>query len=79
MAPELDQLLTPDDAAKWIGISRRELAEKSSGRKPLIPVISIGHKTKRYHLRTILAAFAERSGVSPQTITAAMQATRKEA
>lgn len=78
MAPELDQLLTPDDAAKWLGISRRELAEKSSGRKPLIPVVSIGHKTKRYHPRTILAAFAERSGVRPETITAAFQSTKNQ-
>jgi hypothetical protein len=67
---QLDDLLDPATCAKWMKISRRELGENASGHNPKIPPFNLGHKTKRFHPRTILAVLAKRAGVPLETIAA---------
>jgi hypothetical protein len=66
--PFLDRMLTPARAAEWLGISERELGEKQ--RKGQIPGAKIGHKTIRYHPRTVITQLALDRGVSPKVIAA---------
>lgn len=66
----LDSLLTPAQCAKWLKVSKRELGENTRGHNPKIPAFSLGHKTKRFHPRTILAVLAKRAGVNVETIAA---------
>ena len=53
--PFMDRMLEPADAAKWLGISERELAEKR--RKKQIPAVVLGERSVRYHPRSIVAFF----------------------
>jgi hypothetical protein len=64
----LDEMLTPARAAKWLGISQRNLGEKN--RKGVIPAIRLGHKTIRYHPRTVITKLALDAGTSPKVIAA---------
>ncbi len=48
-------MLPPSAAAKWLGISVETLMEKY--RKRQIPGAPLGHRTVRFHPRTILEAF----------------------
>jgi hypothetical protein len=66
--PFLDRMLTPDECAAWLKIKRRELDEKR--RKKQIPAIQLGHRTIRYHPRTVVASMALERGVSPKVIAA---------
>lgn len=66
----LDSMLKPSECAAWLRISKRELGENTTGHNPKIPAFSLGHKTKRFHPRTILAVLAKRSGVPLETIAA---------
>lgn len=50
----LDSMLEPKQCAKWLNIHERELGEKY--RKGTIPAAKLGHRTLRFHPRTILAA-----------------------
>lgn len=76
-SPWLDEMLDADSAASWLKISRRELLDKSRGRKPVVPGFHIGPRTLRFHPRTIIACLATREGVDPQTIAASMVLTAK--
>ena len=69
-APELDDLLTTVAAAEWLQMSERELLARSRGQRAAIPAFAIGHRTKRYHPRTILAKLAREAGVPLETISA---------
>lgn len=53
--PFLDRMLDPDQAARWLGMKRRELDEKR--RKRQIPAIELGQRTVRYHPRTVIEFF----------------------
>ena len=50
--PFLDQMLEPEAAAKWLGISVEMLMEKY--RKQQIPGALLGHRTVRFNPRTIV-------------------------
>ncbi|MDB6017718.1 MAG: hypothetical protein JWR19_2207 [Pedosphaera sp.] len=69
-SPDLDDMLLPDEAAKWLRVTPRVLSEKSQGLKPEIPVFKSGQKVRRYHPRTIIAAMARNAGVPLETIAA---------
>lgn len=62
----LDDFLKPDTAAKWLGISEQDLSRKY--RQGKIPGIKLGHRTVRYHPRTVITKLAMDSGVSPKVI-----------
>lgn len=66
----LDDFLSVEDAAAWLGISVKTLLKKSKGRAPVIPAFRVGHKTLRYHPRTIIAKLAKDSGVDHDVISA---------
>lgn len=68
----LDDMLTPDQAADWLQVSRADLLDKSKGLRPQIPVARIGHKTLRYSPRIIIAHFAADCGVLPEIIAASL-------
>lgn len=53
--PFLDRMLDPDETAKWLGLSRRELDEKR--RKQQIPAVVLGERSVRYHPRTVIEFF----------------------
>ena len=44
-----DTLLTRDEVAEWLGISPQQVTRLG------IPCIDLGHKTKRYLVRDVLA------------------------
>jgi hypothetical protein len=67
-AIQLDDMLDPDSAAKWLKLSKRDFLEKARIGK--IPTFSIGAKTLRFHPRTIIAKLASDAGVSFQIIAA---------
>ena len=69
-APHLDDLLNLDECAAWLRLNRRDLSEKSRGRKPAIPAMRINQKVIRYHPRTILAKFAADAGWPAEQIAA---------
>jgi hypothetical protein len=73
----LDDLLTLDEAAAWLRLNRRDLSEKSRGRRAVIPAIRVNRKVIRFHPRTILAKFAADAGV-PLEVIAASYTNRKE-
>ena len=58
---QLDDMLEPEPAAKWLKITKRDLLEKS--RQRLIPVFELGPKTLRFHPRTIIAFFSRKAGL----------------
>lgn len=47
-------MLEPEQCALWLQMPERELGEKF--RKGQVPGAKMGHKTIRYHPRTIIAA-----------------------
>jgi hypothetical protein len=51
---DLDALLTPAAAAKWLGIAERTLL--GNARRKKIPVVKINDRVLRFHPRTILKA-----------------------
>jgi hypothetical protein len=71
----LDGLYTRDEAAQWLRMAPRKLAELSRGRRPRIPSVRISNKIVLYHPRTILAKYAEDQGVKPATIAASFSTT----
>jgi hypothetical protein len=73
-APPLDAVLTPPQTAAWLQIPESVLARKT--RAGIIPSISLGHKTRRYHVRTIMAKFAIDAGVKPQVLAASFELAR---
>lgn len=65
---QLDEMMTPERAASWLQISMETLMEKY--RKKQIPGAAIGHRTVRFHPRTVIAKLAFDGGVSPKVIAA---------
>lgn len=53
--PFLDQMLDPDEAAKWLKMERSQLDKKR--RKKQIPAIELGQRTIRFHPRTVIEFF----------------------
>jgi hypothetical protein len=51
---DLDALLNPADAARWLGISRRTLLANVRAKR--IPVLRINERVIRIHPRSVLAA-----------------------
>ena len=70
---ELDDMLETPAAAKWLGLSVRELLTKSKGRKAKIPAMWLNRRVVRYHPRTIIAKLAVDAGVSPEVIAASLR------
>jgi len=68
--PHLDDMLTREQAAAWLHMTVRDLAAKSAGLKPKIPVFKLGHKTVLYHPRTVIAKMANDAGVPAHLIAA---------
>jgi hypothetical protein len=68
--PHLDDMLTRDQAAQWLQVQPRYLAEDAMQLKPKIPVFRPSRKVVRYHPRTILAALARQSGVPVEVVAA---------
>jgi hypothetical protein len=71
----LDDLLARRDAAKWLGVSDRWLAEDARSRSPRVPVFKVG-RNSLYHPRTVLATFANRAGVVAEVIAASHGVSR---
>ena len=69
-APDLDDLLTTDEAAQWLKMSKRELLEKIKGRNPRIVCFGLNQRVLRFHPRTIISKMAADAGVKPETIAA---------
>ena len=51
-AVELDSLSTPEQAAKWLGLTQRVLL--ANVRRKKIPAVRINDRVIRFHPRTIL-------------------------
>jgi hypothetical protein len=51
---KLDELLTPGEAALWLGLSQRVLL--ANARRKKIPCVRINDRVLRFHPRTILQA-----------------------
>ena len=51
---DLDAMLTPTDAAAWLGIAERTLLANARLKK--IPCVRINERVLRFHPRSILAA-----------------------
>jgi hypothetical protein len=51
---DLDALLTPFEAAQWLGIRERTLLDNV--RRKRIPCVRVNDRVLRFHPRTILAA-----------------------
>ena len=51
---DLDALLTPEAAARWLNMAERTLL--SNARRKKIPCVRINDRVLRFHPRTILAA-----------------------
>jgi hypothetical protein len=78
--PHLDEILSREQCAAWLGVAVRYLAEDAMSGAPKIPAFKPSHKVVRYHPRTILAKMAFDAGVPLQIIAAsygATEATRK--
>lgn len=69
---DLDAMLTPDAAAKWLGITKKTLLAKSKGRSAPIPAFRLGRMNIRYSPRMILAKLGENSGMSLPLISASL-------
>jgi hypothetical protein len=76
--PKLDDMLTREEAAAWLQLTIADLAKKSAGPKPVIPVFRLGHKSARYHPRTIITKLAQDSGRSFEQIAASFGMIEKE-
>lgn len=72
-SPPLDAMLTPKEAAEWLGISAQTVMRKSKGRNPKLPAFRIGRTTPRFHVRTIIAKLASDAGVSRDVVNNSMQ------
>lgn len=68
--PHLDDLLTPGEAARWLGLSEQRLMLKTRGRNAPIPAFRVNQKVVRFHPRTILAKLARDAGVPFDVIAA---------
>ena len=66
----LDRLLTLDECSDWFRLNKRDLSEKSKGKRPPIPGFWINRKVVRFHPRTIIAKLASDAGVPPEVIAA---------
>lgn len=77
-APELDSMLTREQAAQWLNISEEDLAGKSRGEKPKIPAFKPSKKMVRYHPRTIISVLARRAGVPTDLIAASFGITEQK-
>jgi hypothetical protein len=66
----LDQMITADECAKWLGVTRRVLLSKCRGRRPVIPGFWINRRVVRFHPRTVLAALSRRAGLKEDLIDA---------
>jgi hypothetical protein len=63
-------MLTREQAAEWLQVSVRWLAEDAGKTYPEVPVFKVGHKTSLYHVRTIIAHRQEKAKI-PVALTAA--------
>jgi hypothetical protein len=66
----LDQLLTLNEAARWLRMNERDLSARSQGRNPSIPGIWINKRVVRFHPRAVLAKFANDAGVALEVVAA---------
>lgn len=66
----LDQLLTLDEAARWLRMRKRDLSARSKGHNPSIPGIWINERVVRFHPRLMLAKMASDSGAPTGIVTA---------
>ena len=76
--PPLDAMLTLEEAAAWLGVSQRWLAEDSRKHIPNVTVFRPSQGFIRYHPRTVLAVLAERAGVPPHIIAASFGMVRHD-
>lgn len=65
---DLDKMLTPKEAAKWLRMSESDFKKK--GRAGVIPVFKIGRRQVLAHPRTIIAKLATDAGVKRDVIKA---------
>lgn len=72
--PNLDDLLTIEQAAQWLKLTPERLMAKTKGRTPQVPAFKINQRVIRFHPRTILAKLARDAGVSTETIAASFGA-----
>lgn len=76
-AIQLDDLLTVDEAAKWLHLSPREVLAKSKGRCATIRGYWINRRVVRFHPRVVLAEMAAQAGVKPEVIAASFNLSVK--
>lgn len=69
----IDAMLTPEEAAKWMQMSKVELLSKSKGRRPVVPNIRLSERMIRYVPRVIIAKLSVEGGVSMEVIAASFQ------
>lgn len=67
-SPNLDDLLNVEDASRWLGLSEREVLEKSKGRSPKILGYWINQRVVRFHPRAVLAKMAKDNGAPAEFI-----------
>lgn len=68
--PFIDRMLTAEEAAQWLGMTKRSLLAKSKGRWSSIPAVWLNARTVRFHPRTIIAKRAQDSGARPEFVSA---------
>lgn len=71
---DLDAMLTAEQAAPWLGLSKRELLAKSRGKRSAIPALRLSRKVLRFVPRVIIAKLAADAGVSIEVIKASLGA-----
>ena len=67
-SPELDEMLSLEEAAEWLGMSKAKLMDKCRGCRPKIPGFRINQRVVRFHPRSIIAKMAQDAGMSPELI-----------
>lgn len=56
-------LLTADEMAKWMGVSKRVVLDACKGRRPVIPCVRLNERVLLFHRPTVLLAWARAAGV----------------
>jgi hypothetical protein len=69
-APQLDDMLSKEEAAEWLQLRPRDLMEKTKGTSPRIPAFKLNQRVIRFHPRTVIAKMAKDAGVKPEVIAA---------
>jgi hypothetical protein len=58
------EMLTPEQMAQWLGVSKRTILDACAGRRPVIPCVRLNERVVRFHKPTVLLAWAKAAGLN---------------